>query len=138
MQYPSTKDSKLGTQTATLVVGCGHAPWSEAVMFDLNSQTFALSYWGTCMLFTSLNLLRWVKMGSKRIIHDTEVYKEIAIICRSGIQFTEIKWLPCVSFLALLVSFSLFLLFCVVLIVERYICLTCRRAKLGIEGCVLL
>ena len=31
-QYPSTKDSKLGTQTATLVVRCGHAPWSEAIL----------------------------------------------------------------------------------------------------------
>ena len=138
MQYPSTKDSKLGTQTATLSVWCGHAPWTEAVMIDLYYQTFALSYWGTYMLFTCLNLLRWVKMGSERIIRDTEVYKETAIIRRSGIQFTEIKWLPCESFLALLVSFSPFLLFCVILIVERYICLTHRRAKLGIEGCMLL
>ena len=32
MQYPSTKDGKLGTQTATLSVRCGHAPWSEAVL----------------------------------------------------------------------------------------------------------
>ena len=82
--------------------------------------------------------LRWVKTGSERIRRDTEVYEEIGTIRGSGIQFTEIKWLPCVSFLALLVSFSPFLLFCVVLIVERYICLTRRRAKLGIEGCVLL
>ena len=73
MQYPSTKDSKLGTQTATLSVRCGHALWSEAVMLDFYFQTFALSYWGTCMLFTSLNLLRWVEMGSKRIIRDMEV-----------------------------------------------------------------
>ena len=47
---------------------------------------------------------------------DMEVYKEIATIRGSGIQFTEIKWLPCVSFLALLALFSslvITVLFCV-------------------------
>ena len=44
-------------------------------------------------------------MSSKRIICDTEVYEETDTIRRSGIQFMEIKWLPCVSFLALLVFF---------------------------------
>ena len=61
-------------------------------------------------------MLRWVKTGSERIIRDMEVYGEIATICRSGIQFTEIEWLPCVSFLALLALFSLLVitvLFCV-------------------------
>ena len=47
MQYLTTKDSKPGTQTAKLSVGCVNAPWSEALMFDLISQTFALSYPGT-------------------------------------------------------------------------------------------
>ena len=60
--------------------------------------------------------LRWVKTGSESIIRDTEVYKEIATIRGSGIQFMEIKWLPCVSFLAFLALFSplvITVLFCV-------------------------
>ena len=44
MQYSSTNDGKLGKQTTTLAGGCGHAPWSEAVMIDLNSQMFTLFY----------------------------------------------------------------------------------------------
>ena len=51
--------------------------------------------------------LRWVKTGSESIIRDTEVYKEIATIRGSGTQFTEIEWLPRVSFLALLALLSL-------------------------------
>ena len=43
--------------------------------------------------------------GSEENICDMEVYKEIAIICRSVFQFTEIKLLPmCISLLALLLS----------------------------------
>ena len=60
--------------------------------------------------------LTWVKTGSERIIRDMEVYEEIAAIHGSGIQFTEIKWLPCVSFKALLALFSplvITVLFCV-------------------------
>ena len=55
-------------------------------------------------------------MGSKSVIRDTEVYKEIATIRGSGTQFMEIEWLPCVSFLALLALLSLLVitvLFCV-------------------------
>ena len=67
------------------------------------------------------------------------MYEEIATIHGSDIQFTEIEWLPCVSFLALLASLLPLVLYCfVLLIVEKYICLSRKRAKLGIEGCVLL
>ena len=44
--------------------------------------------------------LRWC------IIHDMEVYKGIAIICENGFQLTEVKWVLCVSFSALLTLFS--------------------------------
>ena len=60
--------------------------------------------------------LRWVKTGSKCIIHDTEVYEEIATIRGSGIQFMEINLLPCVSFLALpplFLPLVITILFCV-------------------------
>ena len=40
-----------------------------------------------------MGILRWVKTGLECIIWDKEIYKEIAIIRRSGIQFTEIKLL---------------------------------------------
>ena len=45
-------------------------------------------------------------MGFEHIIRDMEVNEEISTIRGSGIQFTEIQWLPCVSFLALLALFS--------------------------------
>ena len=60
--------------------------------------------------------LTWVKKGSEHIIRDTEIYEEIATIRGSGIQFREIEWLPCVSFLpspALFSSLVITVLFCV-------------------------
>ena len=66
---------------------------------------------------TLQDILRWVKTGSEHSIRDTEVhvYEEIATVCGSGIQFTEIKWLPCVSFLALLSVILAVSYYCIVL-----------------------
>ena len=40
-----------------------------------------------------MGILRWVKTGLECIIRDKEIYEEIAIIRRSGIQLMEIKLL---------------------------------------------
>ena len=47
-------------------------------------------------------LLRWVKVSSECIVHDTEVCEVSLSFANVSLQFTGTEWLPCDSFLALL------------------------------------